>query len=239
MILFYIRHGDPIYEPDQLTPLGRRQAEAVSGRLARYGLDRVFASTSIRAQQTARPTCELVKQEPVLLDFANEQHAWDQLSTLNEAGDWRWCFHIPAISRKFATKSVRNMGDHWYEHPDLAQYDFGPGIERINRETDAWLATLGYEHDREQGCYRITRANEERVALFAHQGFGLGFLSAVLDIPYPQICTHFDMCHTGMTVIEFANNADGITVPRALTVSDDSHLYREGLPTKYNNYLYF
>jgi len=29
MILFYVRHGDPIYDPDSLTPLGKRQAEAL------------------------------------------------------------------------------------------------------------------------------------------------------------------------------------------------------------------
>ena len=32
---------------------------------------------------------------------------------------------------------------------------------------------------------------------------------------------------------------DGYCIPKILTLSLDSHLYREGLPTKYNNYLYF
>ena len=32
MLFFYIRHGDPIYSPDSLTPLGRRQAEALGRR---------------------------------------------------------------------------------------------------------------------------------------------------------------------------------------------------------------
>ena len=33
MLFFYVRHGDPIYNPDSLTPLGQRQAEAVGKRL--------------------------------------------------------------------------------------------------------------------------------------------------------------------------------------------------------------
>ena len=41
MLLFLIRHGDPIYEPDQLTALGQRQAEAVGRRLSRYGIDKI------------------------------------------------------------------------------------------------------------------------------------------------------------------------------------------------------
>ena len=29
MLLYFIRHGDPCYHPDCLTPLGLRQAEAI------------------------------------------------------------------------------------------------------------------------------------------------------------------------------------------------------------------
>ena len=39
MLLFYIRHGDPIYNPDSLTPLGHRQAESVAKRLSMFGID--------------------------------------------------------------------------------------------------------------------------------------------------------------------------------------------------------
>lgn len=34
MIFYYVRHGDPTYKPNELTPLGRRQADAVAKRLA-------------------------------------------------------------------------------------------------------------------------------------------------------------------------------------------------------------
>ena len=69
MLFYYIRHGDPIYNPDSLTPLGIRQAEAVSKRLALYGLDRIYSSTSNRAIMTARPTCELLKIQQLRLHF--------------------------------------------------------------------------------------------------------------------------------------------------------------------------
>ena len=64
MILYYVRHGDPIYDPNQLTPLGERQAEAVAKRLAVHGIDKIFASPSNRARQTAQPLCDLMKQAP-------------------------------------------------------------------------------------------------------------------------------------------------------------------------------
>lgn len=237
MLLFYVRHGDPIYNPDSLTPLGQRQAEAVARRLALYGVNRIYSSTSIRARETARPTCEILKLEPTLLDFCHENHAWKDLA-LDEGNGMRWAMDIPKFKRAFSSPEMLRLGMHWYEHPICEGTRFREGMERISRECDALFASLGYEHDREQGLYRPTRPNDDRIALFAHQGFGLAFLSCVLDIPYPQVCTRFDMGHTGLTVIEFQQTED-FCLPRVLSLSNDAHLYHDGLPTKYNNRLYF
>ncbi|MBQ7821617.1 MAG: histidine phosphatase family protein [Clostridia bacterium] len=238
MLFFYIRHGDPIYDPDSLTPLGRRQAEAVAKRLALYGIDRIYASTSDRAIETAKPTCEILKKEMTLVDFANEGHAWHEFAKPYKDGR-RWPFHHPDIKPILAKSSVLTLGKNWYTHPELEKYGFKDGAERVRRESDAFFAELGYDHVPDSNSYKITRKNDERVALFAHQGFGLIFLSTLLDIPYPVFSTHFDMGHTGMTVIEFKEDLPGYSIPRVLTLANDSHLYREGLPTKFHNQLYF
>ena len=82
----------------------------------------------------------------------------------------------------------------------------------INTKKSLELAELGYEHIPGTGAYKPVAPTEERVALFAHHGFGMSFLSCLLDIPYPQFCMHFDMSHTGMTVIEFKDEG-GIVIP--------------------------
>lgn len=239
MIFYYIRHGDPIYNPDSLTGLGLRQAEAVSKRLALYGLDKIYTSTSNRAIMTAKPTCEILKKEAEQLDFANEGHAWNDLTIEKEDGSGKtWLFQNKKAIDIFNSKDIRDLGDMWYNYPEFKKYNYEKGISRIYNETDAFFEDLGYEHIRYTGKYKIKKHNEQRIALFAHQGFGLVFLSCVLDIPYPMFCTHFDMCHTGLTVIKFQEN-DDYCIPKILTLSSDSHLYREGLPTFYNNELYF
>lgn len=235
MLFFYIRHGDPIYNPDSLTPLGLRQAEALAKRLSLYGMDKIYASTSERAKQTARPTCELLKKELHELDFCNEGHAWNDFTVKTQNGV-TWAFQSPEMLKIFATEECRRLGDRWYDHPKLSC--FKKGIERIKGESDSFFASLGYEHIPDTGTYKIIRPNDERIALFAHQGFGLAFLSCVLDIPYPIFSRQFDICHSGMTVIEFAGS-EGITHPKVLTLSSDSHIYRDGLPTNYNNYISF
>lgn len=50
MLLYYIRHGDPIYNPDSLTGLGHKQSEALSKRLADSGIEAVYCSPSNRAR---------------------------------------------------------------------------------------------------------------------------------------------------------------------------------------------
>jgi len=236
MLFFYVRHGDPIYNPDSLTELGKRQADAVAKRLSLFGIDKIFASTSTRAIQTAEPTAALTKKEIVQLDFCNECYAWDDFTCKNENGGISWPFYNNRCRKAFVSPEMKKLGENWFDHPEFAEERdrFKNGIERVNKGVDELFLSLDYEHDRENGCYKsLKENNHDRVALFAHQGFGAAFMSSVLDIPYPQYCSHFDMCHTGVTVIEFSEG-DGVVIPRVLMVSNDSHLFKESLPMHYN-----
>ena len=236
MIFYYIRHGDPIYNPDSLTELGKRQAEAVGKRLAQHGIDKIFASTSNRAILTATPLSEITKKEIVQLDFCNESHAWDDFAVPCANGNYTWAFTHNETLKLFTSKAISSLGDKWYEYEGFKDYNFKKGVERVNRETDALLLSLGYQHIREEGFYKAINHNNERVALFAHQGFGLAFLSSLLDIPYPQFSSRFDMSHTGVTVIEFKPmDKDGMVIPCVFSLSDLSHIHKENLPTRYNN----
>ena len=239
MLLFYIRHGDPIYDPDSLTELGKKQAAALAKRLALYGLDKIYASTSPRAIMTAQPTCDLLKKEMTLLDFCNEGHAWQDFTISSEEGTRVWLYASQRAKMLFTSSEIRKRPELWYEHPEFkAEYDYRGSVERMYGNLDAFLASHGYEHIRGTGQYRAVRPNDERIAVFAHEGMGMAFLSCLLDIPYPVFACHFGLCHSGMTVIEFKTEG-GMSIPRMLTLSSDSHLYREGLPTNYNNMIRF
>ena len=203
MILYYVRHGDPIYDPNQLTPLGHRQAEAVAKRLAVHGIDKIYSSPSNRARQTAQPLCEITKQEPIILDWTDEELLYRDLAMEDTDGFRYWCFHHSTGRLDLSRHDVRDLGRNWHTHPLFADTSFGSGIERIQREVDAFLLQLGYRHDLEKNCYYTERDYDERIALFAHEGIGAAILSCLLDIPYPMFATHFDMTHTGVTVIGF------------------------------------
>ncbi|MBR4767360.1 MAG: histidine phosphatase family protein [Lachnospiraceae bacterium] len=237
MLLFYIRHGDPLYDPDLITPLGEAQAESVAHRLALFGVDEIYSSPSNRALQTAAPACRLLGKEPVLLDFLNENLLGGlqiPSETAKTKMDWVWSH--PVYSRIMTGRDVRELGDAWYRHPALEPFHFEKVILPINEQLDALLASQGYTHDPEKGLYQVTGHNEEkRIAIFAHECIGKIVMSHLLDVPFPSYAEHFDMHTTGLTVVFFD---EGVLTDermpryaraRVLTLSNDSHLYRDGL----------
>ncbi len=233
MLLYYVRHGDPIYNPDSLTPLGERQAEAVAKRLALYGIDEIYSSDSNRAMQTAEPTCQLLKKEKKLCPWANESVAWGEFTVTTEDGRRTWGFNHKPTVEIFNSLEMRKLGADWCDHPFFEDTKFREGRIRVDKAIDEFMLSLGYCHYRTDGHYEAVEANEKRIALFAHQGFGMAFLSSILDIPYPQFSTHFDMSHSSVTVIHF--DGTGRIYPKVIQLANDSHLYREGLLTGYNN----
>ena len=234
MILYYVRHGDPIYNPDSLTELGHKQADALSKRMSLYGLDEIYASSSMRAQMTAEPTAKALGKEVKLLDWMREDYAMRDLGVYREDGVYTWCFFLPKFKELFNSPKVRALGSKWYEDPSFPE-KFGEGVKRVDEEVDKLLLSLGYRHERENGRYKAIEPNDKRVAIFAHQGFGMLFLSSLLDIQYGQFVTHFELSHTSVTVIHFKTEEDGFVYPQTLQLSNDSHLYKEDLLTGYNN----
>lgn len=235
MILYYVRHGEPIYDPDSLTEYGHEQAKALSKRFTRLGLDEIYCSSSIRARQTAEPTAKALNIKPVVFEWAHEYKAWMDFS-VQENGNTSWCFFNNNYVEKFKSATIRNLGQNWIKDDFFSNTNFKNGLERINNETDKFMQSLGFEHDREKGGYKILKPNNKRVAFFAHQGFGLAFLSSLLDIPYPIFCTNFDFGHTGVTVINFDESAE-ISYPKVLQLSNDSHLYKEEILQKYGGWI--
>ena len=241
MLFYYIRHGEPLGVPDySLTPLGREQAKALAKRLCLFGIDRVFASPTLRTMQTAQPICDLLGKEITPCDWADEGIVWNEFTVPHPKYEHTWAFFDPKYLEIFSSPEVRALGEKWYEHPELAGLNFKAGVERVNAAVDEFFLSLGFRHDRENARYEVVgeHLNRDRVALFAHQGFGMSFFSSMLDIPYPMFCTHFDLSHSSMSVINFEPRGKYV-YPHVLQTANDSHLYREGIITGYHNAIKF
>ena len=232
MRLYYIRHGEPIYEPDSLTSLGEKQAKALVRRLGEVKFDKVFVSSSNRAIQTAIPTCEKQNINYEILDWCNEKYAGEEFMDYDSHGKRYFMKDCDNYKKLFVSREIENLGFSWYEHPAFKDKKCKSGIKRISLKTDEFLEGLGYFHDRENRCFIPKKPNGDTVALFAHEGFGSAFLSNILDIPYPMFCTRFSMCHSGITVVAF-DNCDEAFLPKILTYSNDSHIKMAGIQAKW------
>jgi len=87
----------------------------------------------------------------------------------------------------------------------------------IQKQWSLFFTSLGYQHLGNNVC-KVLHDYDDRVVLFAHHGFGYAFLSLLLNIPYPQFCTHFELGHAEITTIEFKND-NGYAYPKVLSLS--------------------
>lgn len=230
LLLYIVRHGDPVYETDSLTERGKLQAEAVGKRIFDSKIDRIFCSPMGRARQTAEPACRLLGLSKQIEEWTHE--IGEELFT-----------EFPDGKRKSITKVqntyYRDNGniDLPYEKSfdcvGINESRMKSAVKYIEEHGREFLERLGYRE--ENGVYRILKNNQEKIALFCHSAFAKAWISVLLHIPLHIMWASFEYTHTGVTVIEFKNNENGLTAPRCLCYSDISHLYAEKLDLRYNN----
>ncbi|MBQ3517751.1 MAG: histidine phosphatase family protein [Clostridia bacterium] len=219
MLLYIIRHGEPGHD-GALTELGQKQALAVGERMGKCGIDRIFSSPLLRAKQTAQPACDKLGLEMTIEEWAAE------------IGDGRLTT-LPDGSKKsvsllqntlFLTGENANLPfSRAYECDFFNTSGMQEAVSFIEENGNAFLEKLGYK--KEGNVYRIVKPSDEKVALFCHAAFSRAWISVLLHIPVHIMWAGFDYEHSGVTVLEFENNENGITAPTCLRYSDTSHLY--------------
>lgn len=230
MLLYIVRHGDPDYEKDSLTERGKLQAEAVGKRMFDAGIDRIFSSPMGRAKETADPACRLLNLEKNIEPWAHE--VGDERMTPFPDGKLK---SITFVQNTYYRENgnIDLPYDRSFECQGINQSKMDVAVKYIEEHGKEFLERLGYKE--ENGIYRILKPNEEKVALFCHSVFARVWLSVLLHIPLHTMWASFNYTHTGVTVVEFENNENGVTAPRCLCYSDVSHLYANGLDLIHDN----
>ena len=229
MLLYIVRHGDPIYETDTLTERGWLQAEAVGKRMADAKINKIFTSPMGRAKDTASPACRMLGLDYTVEPWAHEIED-DRLTTYPDGVLKSISFLPTHVFRE--NGNIDLVYDEAFDCTGIKETNMRHARDVIEEGGRDFLERLGYRE--ENGVYRILRPNDDRVALFCHLNMGRAWLSSLLHIPLHLMWAGFDTTHTGVTVIEFRNYESGFTSPRCLCFSDMSHLYAAGLDMRYN-----
>ncbi len=221
MRLYLIRHGDPDYARDTITPEGEVEAAALATRMAAEGLTRLYASPMGRAQATAAPTAEATGLPLTTLDWTAE---WGHLRCDTPQHGPRCLWDIDGAELQALPLGPDRLA--WRHAAPLEGTALGETYDRMVTASDAFLAELGYR--REDRRYRVEAANHERVAVVCHGGFGLSWLAHLLGIPLPLVWSGFWLPPTSVSIILMDERSEDWAVPRMLCVGDTSHLHAVG-----------
>jgi broad specificity phosphatase PhoE len=219
MRLYIVRHGDPDYANDSLTEQGRAEAKALARYMQAEGIHEIYSSPHGRAWQTAEPAATLLGLEVRVEEWTRE-------------------LKLPAIyDNVYAAWNVHGSDvrtpEYLVQPGNITAVDLLPHsaidacVKELGAQSDAFLARQGYERD--GGIYRVTNRSKKRIAVFCHGGFGLTWLSVLLEIPLPLVWSGFFMHTSSVTTILFDERVPGIATPRCIGFGATPHLHAAGI----------
>lgn len=232
MKLLIIRHGDPDYAIDSLTPTGWQEAELLSERISKLDVTAFYVSPLGRAKDTASLTlkrmgrtaeikdwlrefpAQIVKPSDITPDFCVPDICWDWLPQ-----DW-------TAEPRFYDR------DRWLDVPAFADADVRKSYLQVCNGLDALLADHGYV--REGNLYRVQQANEDTIVFFCHFGLECVLLSHLLGIS-PMVLWHGTCAApTSVTTLVTEERREGIASFRMSAFGDISHLYVANQPPAFS-----
>ena len=216
MRIILVRHGEPNYELDCLTPLGWRQAEAAAERLAGEGIEAIYSSPMGRARETAEATAQRL--------------GFTRIETLQFMHELRWGSRDG--SEMFArgnpwdivNKMVSEDASFGESYPLFEQNCVMEEAAQRAAGVDAWLETLGY---RRKGLYYTCCREddtEHTVAVFAHGGSLSAVVGHLFNLPFPQVCAILHMPFTGISIVKLDCRPGASLNPEFELANDGRHI---------------
>lgn len=221
MKLLIIRHADPDYSIDSLTPTGWREAELLSKRLSRLDIGAFYVSPLGRAKDTASLTLKKMNRTAVECPWLREfipricRPGSDEDSVV-----WDWLPAEWTKDARYFDRSAWSTTDVMTAGRVQEEYDWViSGFDRL-------LSAHGY--DREKEYYRAVNSNQDTIVLFCHFGVECVLLSHLLGIS-PMILWHgFCAAPSSVTTLVTEERREGIACFRMGSFGDTAHLYNAG-----------
>lgn len=221
MKLLLIRHGEPDYKKDSLTPRGWHEADLLADRLCRSPADAYYVSPLGRARDTARATLDRLHREAVVLPWLQEFRGTMLNPKTGESGI------IWDLMPQYWTRCPELLdNDRWLDNP-LIQTGNSAEVYRETAEgLDALLLSYGCRRD--GMIYRTEQNRRDTVVLFCHFGISCMMLSHLLGIS-PMILLHgFIAPPTSVTTLITEERVKGEVWFRCTGFGDVSHLTNSG-----------
>lgn len=224
MKLLFIRHGEPDYTVDSLTPKGFREAELLADRLEKETIRDFYISPLGRAQDTARVTLTRLSREGETLPWLREFPArvanpmWPTMSL-----PWDW---MPLYWTEQPELYDR---DGWRDNAIIKTGDVEKVYDEVTGSLDALIERYGYV--RERGHYRVVGGGcADTIAFFCHFGITIVMLSHLLGISPTLGWQSFFFAPASITTVVTEERMEGAAAFRCIGAGDVSHLTDFGEP---------
>ena len=222
MRILLIRHAEPDYTVDSLTPKGRVEAELLSRRLARYTVRDFYSSPLGRARDTAAFTLEKLGRTAEVLPWLQEFRG---TSPDPETGGHRW---IAWDVKPRIWSGSPGIMDYrrWMDAPIFD----GGNVREVWQETtdgiDGLLGRYGYRKD--GPVWRCDHNEEFTIALFCHFGISMAVVAYLTDIS-PMILWQRVLCMpSSVTEVVTEERIRGEVAFRVTKLGDLTHLEAAG-----------
>jgi broad specificity phosphatase PhoE len=222
MRLYIVRHADPDYENNTITPKGHLEAQALAERFKKEGLDKIYSSPMGRAIHTAEYTSKALN-----IDFTIQHWTHELEDATVEVKPWGrfMCIDIPGeVLLENEDNIIHNT---WHHNSYLTEINMKEKYEDIVSYSDSFLKEHGYERIGKK--YKCINPHSEKLAVFCHGGFGLTWVAHLLQIPPTLMWSGFWLPPSSVTTILFDERSKDWAVPRCIGLGDVSHLFHAGL----------
>lgn len=224
MRLIIIRHGDPIYDPDTLTPKGKREASILGPWLKRNYPDvkEIFVSPLGRAKETAMPISEAYGIPAKVLPWLKEFGPFTGFMKGSIPAYYGCWDYLPEDMEK--EKDLYSLD--FLSLPNIANSK----VPSVYKETIDGLNKLLEEHGyTKKGTYlEVKNGNHDTIILVCHFGIECVILSYLLNCS-PWVFFQGTIAKTtSVTYLVTEERRKGIASMRLQQFGEISHLREAG-----------
>lgn len=224
MKLIFIRHGEPDYQLDSLTPKGWREAQLLAERVKTWeNVAGYYSSPLGRARDTASVSMKRIGRDAKILEWLTEFHVsiTDPL-TGSDRNPWDF---LPSY---WTHEELMYDRDKWFLSPVMQTGEVEARYARACDGIDGLLSEHGYY--RQERLYRAEEGNQETLVFFCHFGITFAIISHLLGIAAPPLWQGIFTAPSSVTELVSEERVKGMAYFRCRLIGDISHLYTSHEP---------
>ena len=224
MKILLVRHADPDYARDNLTPKGQREAMLLADRLCRLqGVEGWFVSPLGRAQATAQVTLERIGATAETLPWLQEFSGMvkdPETGNTHCAWDWR--------PRLWKGLPLLADADRWLQEPLMQTGRVAQVWQETVQGVNALLARYGFTP---MGPVWRSESNRSgTLVCFCHFGIATAVTAYLMGLPPMLLWQNFCMQPSAVTTLVTEERVKGEVIWRCIGFGDLGHLWAAGEP---------